>query len=406
MTDPVLRRARSGSGPAIALILARGGSKGIPDKNLQKVGGISLVGRSILAAKAADRVEEVYVSTDSSRIAAEAERHGAKVIDRPAELSGDTATSEIGWLHALRIVRETFPDVDRLVLLQCTSPFTTGDDIDGCLSAMEAAGAACALSVISDHSFLWKAGAGGFGLGVNHDETVQRPRRQDLEPTYRESGAIYCVRVEDFERVGRRFCGEVALFEVRHPPLEIDTVEDLEICRLYARAESAPGSVRNRLQGIRALVMDFDGVHTDDQAYVDETGRESVMVSRRDGLGLERLKRHGNWRLLILSKEKNHVVSRRAEKMGIECLQGKDDKLTTLQAWIDSAALSWADVLYVGNDLNDIEVLGKSGVSACPRDADPKVLSIVDWVVPVDGGKGVLRAISDELLRVAGLEVG
>jgi len=83
------------------VILARGGSKGVPGKNLKPVGGLSLLARSVRAAKAAPSVDQVHVSTDDAGIAAEARRFGAEVIDRPAELSGDGATSEAGWLHAL-----------------------------------------------------------------------------------------------------------------------------------------------------------------------------------------------------------------------------------------------------------------------------------------------------------------
>lgn len=223
----------------VSILLARGGSKGVPGKNLKTVDGLSLVARSVLAARQAKSVAAAYVSTDDQEIAAEARRNGARVIDRPAELAGDTASSESGWLHALGAIRADHPDVSRLVLLQCTSPFTTGAEIDGCLDAMESAGAACAVSVIRDHPFLWTTTASGFGKGVNFDETQPRARRQDLPPTFRESGAIYCVRVEDFERVKQRFCGTVALYPVDHPPIDIDNAQDLERCDLLARCGSS-----------------------------------------------------------------------------------------------------------------------------------------------------------------------
>ena len=184
----------------VAVLLARGGSKGISGKNLRRVGRNSLVARSVLAAREASRVAAVYVSTDDAAIAREAAAFGARIIDRPADISGDTASSESGWLHALGPIRNDFPNVDRLVFLQCTSPFTTGADIEGCLDVMEAHDAACALSVLEDHSFLWRWSEDGSGTGVNHDEKVQRPRRQDLAPAFKENGAIYCVRVADFER--------------------------------------------------------------------------------------------------------------------------------------------------------------------------------------------------------------
>lgn len=385
----------------VSVLLARGGSKGVPGKNLRKIGGVSLVARSVIAARQAAGVSAVYVSTDDAAIAAEARAFGAIVIDRPADISGDTASSESGWLHALGIIRQQVPDVDRLVLLQCTSPFTTGADIDGCLEAMERAGAACSLSVYEDLPFLWKTGPDGFGRGANHDETKQRPRRQDLGPYYRESGAIYCVRVADFERARRRFCGPVALHEVNHPQVEIDTLDELQLCDLIARhrlGPASPASLETRLRAIRAIVTDFDGVHTDDLVSVDQNGTESVRVSRRDGLGIERLRKAGRWKLFILSKEQNPVVLRRAEKLKMDCLNAAEDKVGALEAWLARENLTWDDVLYVGNDLNDIDVLKRAGIASCPQDAAPAVLEICDWIIPVDGGKGVLRAIADQML--------
>lgn len=385
----------------MAILLARGGSKGIPGKNLKSVGGLSLVARSVIAARRAQSVTGIYVSTDDAAIAAEARKFGARVIERPAALSDDGASSESGWLHALEVIRIDHPAVSRLVLLQCTSPFTTGADIDGCLAAMEAQDAACALSVVEDHSFLWRLDDEGFGRGINHDETRQRARRQDLPPTYRESGAIYCVRTADFERVGRRFCGPAALYPVNHPPVEIDTPADLELCDLIAQRNGGSGEdLDRRLGKVRALVMDFDGVHTDDTVLVNSDGIESVRVSRRDGLGIERLRKSGRCRLLILSKERNPVVARRAEKLGVECLQACDDKVEALEAWLAQAGLTWDDVLYVGNDVNDAGAIAQAGLGACPCDAHSSILLQVDWVIPVRGGKGAIREICDRLLAL------
>ena len=138
--------------PTACIVLARGGSKGVVGKNLRRIDGLSLVARAVRAAVDAPSVGSIHVSTDDSDIAAEARRHGAHVIERPAELAGDRASSESGWLHALPILRRDMPGLKRLVFLQCTSPFTTGADIEACLVAMQDQGAACALSVIEDHS--------------------------------------------------------------------------------------------------------------------------------------------------------------------------------------------------------------------------------------------------------------
>lgn len=380
------------------IILARGGSKGVPGKNLRPVGGVSLIGRAVRAGRMAERVAAVYVSTDDDAIAAEARLYGAKVIDRPAELSGDTATSEVGWLHAVPSVQEDTPKIDKLVFLQCTSPFTTGTDIDGCLAEMEARGADCALSVYEDHSFLWGLDAHGRGVGINHNERTQRKRRQDLPPQYCESGAIYCVKLAPFLATGQRFCGTVALYPVDHPPIEIDTLQDFALCTQIAQMGGRCEIPPERLARVKAIVMDFDGVHTDNLVITDQNGIESVRTSRGDGMGISALRDSGRYQMMILSKERNPVVLKRAEKLKLEVYHSVDDKVEALESWLTERNFCWADLLYVGNDLNDLSAMEKSGLSACPADSHPSILEIAEWILPLPGGKGALRSMSDVLM--------
>lgn len=370
----------------------------MPRKNLRMVGKHSLIGRAVIAAKGANSINEVYVSTDDDEIASEATRCGAKVIKRPANISGDMASSEEGWLHALHEVNSKGHNPDYLAFLQCTSPFTTSEDLDGCIKMIEDTQASCVLSVIEDHAFTWKWPKSGSAVGVNHDEKVKRQRRQDLDKSYKESGAFYVVKSEDFKQAENRFCGDIALYEVQHPPIEIDTEDDLEICNSIelGRRQKLTGNIN--LDQVKALVMDFDGVHTNDKVMVDQNGLESVQVSRSDGMGIERLRRFGSVEMLILSKEQNPVVQQRAKKLKIECLNGIDNKLEALENWISEKSLTWDDVLYVGNDVNDIEVLKCAGIACCPSDAHPSVIDYVDWQLPTNGGDGVLRYISDKLL--------
>ncbi len=380
------------------VILARGGSKGVPGKNLRRVGGVSLIGRSVRAAVAATQVDAVYVSTDDTAIAREARLHGARIIERPAELSGDTASSEVGWLHAIPTLRQDLPGLQSLVFLQCTSPFTSPADIDGCLTQMHSRGADCALSVVEDHSFLWTLTEDGFGTGMNHNESRQRQRRQDLPPQYCENGAIYCVNATAFEQTGQRFCGRPALFPVDHPPVEIDTLQDLALCTQIAQARDASGIAPSRIAGIKAIVMDFDGVHTDNLVLTDQHGVETVRTSRGDGMGLSFLRDSGDYALMILSKERNPVVMARAQKLKIEVHQSIDDKVTAIANWMAPQGLTWDDLLYVGNDVNDREAMIRAGLSACPSDSHPEILAISDWILPHPGGKGALRAMADALV--------
>ena len=198
---------------------------------------------------------------------------------------------------------------------------------------------------------------------------------------------------------GNVFCGPVAIHPVDHPPVEIDSEQDLQLCELLARRSGIDEDLRERLKGVKAFVMDFDGVHTDDKAHVDENGIESVTVARGDGMGIELLRKANRCEMLILSKERNSVVRQRAAKMKIECTQSCDDKVLEMDKWLAAKNIQWSDVLYIGNDINDLPPLQKAGVSACPSDAHISVSSIVDWVVPANGGNGAIRAVAELLLE-------
>ena len=217
---------------ALALIPARGGSKGIPGKNLQEVGGVPLVGRSVRAALASTRVSRVVVSTDDDAIAAAARSHGAEVVRRPEHLAGDTASSESALLHALEQLSLDGPLPPQLVFLQCTSPFTSGEQIDQVLEALDAPGVGSSFAVAPWHGFLWR----GDGRGINHDPQQPRQRRQDLEPSYLETGAIYAMDTAAFRASGSRFCPPWQPVVLQHSGPEIDTPADLALCRALAQS--------------------------------------------------------------------------------------------------------------------------------------------------------------------------
>lgn len=206
----------------------------MPRKNLLRIGGLPLIGRSILAARDATGLDGTFVSTDDAEIAWMARRFGAEVIDRPTAIAGDTASSEAAMLHGLDVLAARGIQPDRLMMLQCTSPFTTGEDIDRCLAALDVPGVACALSVVPDHGFLWTRGPDGRGHGVNHDETAPRQLRQTLPPQYRENGAVYAMQVAAFRDAGRRFCGTVELVPVAALGPEIDDRADALVCNAIA----------------------------------------------------------------------------------------------------------------------------------------------------------------------------
>ena len=160
-----------------------------------------------------------------------------------------------------------------------------------------------------------------------------------------------------------------------------------------------PGS--NPLAEVKLIVYDFDGVMTDNRVIVDETGRESVVVNRADGLAVSLIRRMGIEQL-ILSTEKNPVVLKRAEKLGLICLNGVDNKKETLIEHLRRANIDRKNVVYIGNDLNDLEVMEYVGYPVAPADAAPAVKKIARTVTEARGGDGVIREFWDILSQCRG----
>lgn len=377
----------------LVVIPARGGSKGVPLKNLERVGGVSLVARAVDAALAAPGVTDVAVSTDHAGIAARARRHGAHVVERPAELSGDTASSEAAVLHALDArLAVTGADPQVTVMVQATSPFIDSAALGDAVRRVLAGEADVVLSATPTHAFHWRVADDG-AHAVGHD-AAHRPRRQDLEPRFRETGAFYVMRTAGLREHRNRFFGRIDLAITDElASLEIDTPADLEAARALAPLLAPPAAL-----DVDALVTDFDGVHTDDAATVDTHGTETVRVRRGDGLGVAALRRAGV-PMLILSTEQNPVVARRAEKLGVEVAHGIEDKAAALTTWIVAKGLSPDRVAYVGNDVNDLPALAAVGWPVAVADARPEVLRAARLVLDAAGGQGAVREACDRVLR-------
>jgi N-acylneuraminate cytidylyltransferase len=388
----------------LCVIPARGGSRGIPRKNLEFAGGRPLVAHAIEQARRSALVSRVVVSTDDPEIAEVARSFDGEVVERPAELSGDTASSEAALLHALETLAATEYRPELLVFLQCTAPLTTADDIDGTIRALLDSGADSAFAAAPSHSFLWRRGSAGDAVAVNHDPRA-RQRRQDREPEFVEAGSVYVVRVEGFARARHRFFGRTVLHEIsREHLLEVDEPIDLD----YAQV-----ALMDRYQDMRlallparpaALVLDFDGVLTDNLVTVHQDGSESVRCSRGDGMGIERLLRAGV-PVVVLSKEKNPVVAARCAKLGVPSVQGLEDKAAALASWLDDQGIDAADTVFLGNDVNDEGCLAAVGCGVVVADAHDAVKRVARIVLHEQGGRGAVRELTDLIeARLAGLE--
>ncbi|MCH7674594.1 acylneuraminate cytidylyltransferase family protein [candidate division KSB1 bacterium] len=214
----------------LAIIPARGGSKEIPRKNVRLLAGKPLISRTIKCAQLAESVNRIVVSTDDPEIADISKQNGAEIIWRPANISDDSSSSEMALLHSLEYLQnqENFqPEI--LVFLQCTSPLTLPEDIDGTVNVLLKANADSAFAATPFHYFLWTHDKEGNPVGINHDQKV-RLLRQNREPQFLETGAVYSMRAEGFKKVQHRFFGKIAIYVM--PPdrcFEIDEPVDFII---------------------------------------------------------------------------------------------------------------------------------------------------------------------------------
>lgn len=209
----------------LSLIPARGGSKGIPNKNIKFLDGKPLIYYSIEVAKKAKLVNRVVVSTDSKEISAVAKKYGAEVIDRPAELASDESPTELTMIHAVVELEKSGYKPDYIVLLQPTSPLRYLDDIDNSINKILKDKADSLLSVQFNKHFLWKDVKGRF-TPVNYD-ILDRPRRQKRNLEFLENGSIYITSFDILMKTKNRLGGRKGYYIMNEESsIEIDSEFD------------------------------------------------------------------------------------------------------------------------------------------------------------------------------------
>lgn len=156
--------------------------------------------------------------------------------------------------------------------------------------------------------------------------------------------------------------------------------------------------LNNKFRNIKLLVLDFDGVMTDNRVLVSEDGKEAVVCLRSDGLGIQMLQERGV-QVMVISKEKNKVVQARCRKLDIKCLDGIDNKRDAFLKEVKKRRLKIENVCFVGNDINDSECIKIAGIGVAVADAYPDILKIADYITKKKGGRGAVREIADLILK-------
>ena len=217
----------------LAVIPARGGSKGIPRKNLVPIGGIPLIGRTVSSAGSCAMVSDVLVTTDDPEIAAVARAYGATTIDRPRELAGDTASSESALLHAIKYWHDLSGKSYDLVLLpQNTSPFHDPDDMRSVIETVACGDVNSCITVTESYRYYWAKGDTGWRMPYQ-----ARAPRQRRTPWYAEAGSLYCVRCDLFCETGNLFAEPVgAVIIPSWRAFEIDEPQDVTMAQVLWEA--------------------------------------------------------------------------------------------------------------------------------------------------------------------------
>lgn len=376
------------------IIPARGGSKGIPRKNVISVAGKPLIAWTIEQSLRSKRVEKTYVSTDDSQIADISVKYGAEIIWRPEDLCSDVASTESAVLHTLSYIQqEKEEQADAVVLLQATSPLRKADDIDKAIEKFidEKADSLFSGARLEDF-LLWEQREGKW-FSINYDYR-NRGRRQDRSPQFVENGSIYIFKPEIIIRDENRIGGKLVLYELEFwQTWEIDTIEDVDLVEYYLNRKIKPLEVEYlRNSKIQLVAFDFDGVLTDNKVLTLQDGSEGIIANRSDGLAVRELKKM-NLPMLIISTEENEVVKARAKKLQLPILNGIHDKKSALEKYCDEHHVAMKNTIFIGNDINDLKVMQSVGWPLCPHDANEEVINISKIVLSCNGGNGVIREL-------------
>jgi YrbI family 3-deoxy-D-manno-octulosonate 8-phosphate phosphatase len=379
---------------SIGFIPLRAGSKGIPGKNKKK-----LLGRPlfcwVLGAAIASNLDEVYVYTDDEDILSFIDKeyhwtHKVKTVKRSEQTATDTASTEMAIMEFVNGLKSRF---DVFCLLQATSPFTTAIDINNTLDAViNGKNYDSALTVVNTHRFTWHAD----GTPKNYD-IFNRPRRQDFEGLLIENGACYVTTHSALRESKNRISGNIATVPMTEQSLtEIDSLTDWKIVEelLAARLKLQKQSER-----ITHLILDVDGVFTDGCIYYGADGEMMKKFDMRDGMGLEILRQYGV-EVMVMTSEDSQIVASRMKKLKIDDVYlGVKDKYSLLSRIVSDRNLSFSQIAYMGDDVNDLANMCAAGWSLAPANATQPIKNHADVILQNDSANGAIREATEFIIK-------
>lgn len=378
----------------IGFIPLRAGSKSIKNKNKKKLFGRPLFSWVLGEAVFSD-LDEVYVFTDDIDIIDYIKKdykwtNKIKVLQRGDENASDKASTENAMIEFSEMIDNKF---DIICLLQATSPLTVCGDINNCLNKIINENYDSVLSVVNSKRFLWNKN--GKSLNYNH---FDRPRRQIFDGELIENGAVYAIKKEQFIKYKNRLGGRIGIVNMPEDTLiEIDEPSDWQIVEKLIENRLFQNKIK--LSRINSVFLDVDGVFTDGKISYNENGEFSKLFSMRDGMGFEIL-RESEIRVFIITSEDSELVKKRMEKLKIkDAFYGIKDKYMLIKNIILKEKLSFNEIAYLGDDLNDLAIISSVGWGITPSDGVDEIKNHSDIILKNSGGNEAIREAISFILR-------
>ncbi len=373
-----------------AFIPVRGGSKSIPLKNIKPFCGKPLVCWNIEALENCAEVDKIIVATDSDEIETTVGKFNykkTKIYRRSKENASDTASTESVMLEYIKAVQMS--DDEIFMLVQATSPLTQSADFTGGLTMYSSGQYDSILTCVRNYRFFWNTD----GTSQNYDYK-NRPRRQNFSGMLMENGAFYINTVANIKSSRNRLSGKIGIYEMpEYTSAEIDEPDDWIILENLMRRHILSKNRPSKPE-IKLFLSDVDGTLTDGGMYYSENGDELKKFNTRDGMGFQMLRERGI-KIGIITSENMALNKRRFEKLKVDFLiQGKRNggKLEAALEICSQLNISLENVAFIGDDVNDVELLSKVGFAACPADACEEVKSVpAIEVMTRKGGEGCVR---------------
>ncbi|XP_050955097.1 N-acylneuraminate cytidylyltransferase B [Labeo rohita] len=389
----------SGHPHRAALILARGGSKGIPLKNIKNLAGVPLIAWVLRAALDSEVIDSVWISTDHDEIERVAKVWGAKVHRRSPEVSKDSSSS----LETIQEFIRLRPEVDIVCHIQATSPCLHPHHIKEALQMITEQGYNYVFSVVRRHQFRWEEvdkNEGRNPTPLNID-VAHRPRRQDWPGELYENGSFYFSTRKTWEN-GLKQLGKVAYYEML-PEYSVDIDVDIDwpvaeqrVLRYgyFGQEENAP---------VKLFLCKVSGCLTNGRIYTSVSGEDLVSINARDVAGIQMLQKE-DIEVIIMSSM-NEPLSRGllekvAERVGCGLWFGKQLIGLEVEQLIKEKKLQWDELAFMGSEPEDREILSQVGLNGIPCDSPVADLIAAKYTCQRPAGNGAVREFAEYMLML------